>query len=1122
MARPPDHAARERALDPARSFIVQAPAGSGKTELLVRRYLTLLAHVDAPEKILAITFTKKATAEMRARVLDALQRARVEKANCKTAGGNENEKTAAENAGSPELLEIAAAALANDARRKWNLRANTRRLQIHTIDAFCNELVRRMPWSARFGAPPEVMDAPAQLHRRAAKRALDRIEEDEWESCCAQLLELADADWPRARDLLAAMLEKRGQWMPLGRGAGRESLERMWGERVDAELQHIDACFAQELRGEIMELAKFAAENIRAQGGEKLAALRESENFPGANAQCVGQWHALADFLLTQSGALRKRVTKTDGFPPEKKLEKEKMQELLAQLQAQPGAADALAAARRLPNARFGEAEWKSVSELMKLLRLTVSELYLLFTEQNRADFTELTQRAEIALGDEDRPSDLALVFDHRIEHLLMDEFQDTSTSHIELLAGLTRGWQRGDGRTAFFVGDPMQSIYRFREAEVANFLHVREHGLGMLAFEPVALQSNFRSAPPLVEWFNRTFQRVLPKRDDIAESAVRYTEARAHAEEEEEDEGGVHVHAGIGRDARREADAVAAAVEETLQREKSEHTIAVLGRARAHLHEVAAALRRRGVAFQAVDLEKLGARPAIRDLTALTRALVQPADRIAWLSVLRAPWCGMTLADLAALAAESERGAPLPELWRDEKRRAAMSEDGRARLRKLRGALDGALARRGRTGMRQNVEAAWLALGGPAAVESRADLDDCHRYLDLIAQLEDARMEITAGNLAEASENLWARAGGEARVQLLTIHKAKGLEFDSVFLPGLGRGRGRREDELLRWEKLPGQLLIAPFPSSTDKSNPFYRYLAHLDALQERNEDGRLLYVACTRARKHLHLFGGVDAKDGEPSSPRAGSLLELLWPLLRGDFANAARHAESEDGGGDDESAAPGAPELKKFPTEWSPPELPAGIETARAAEDAGGGDEEIEFSWAGEIARARGVVIHEILQHFDADAPNDDAPEKLWRRQLAQQGVPEAQLDAALAHVAAAVDNARRDEKAAWIFSRAHSGIRAEWPLTGMIDGAARHVVIDRSFIDENGVRWIIDFKSGRHEGGDADAFLDRELERHERQLRVYLRVVRQLEEKREVRAALYFPALCGWRELKSAQE
>ncbi|MDA7972102.1 MAG: hypothetical protein MPK10_05950, partial [Gammaproteobacteria bacterium] len=151
------------------------------------------------------------------------------------------------------------------------------------------------------------------------------------------------------------------------------------------------------------------------------------------------------------------------------------------------------------------------------------------------------------------------------------------------------------------------------------------------------------------------------------------------------------------------------------------------------------------------------------------------------------------------------------------------MSEDGRARLRKLRGALDGALARRGRIGMRQNVEAAWLALGGPAAVESRADLDDCHRYLDLIAQLEDARMEITAGNLAEASENLWARAGGEARVQLLTIHKAKGLEFDSVFLPGLGRGRGRREDELLRWEKLPGQLLIAPFPSSTDKSNPFY-----------------------------------------------------------------------------------------------------------------------------------------------------------------------------------------------------------------------------------------------------------------------------------------------------------
>lgn len=1082
MQKPPDSAARERALDPSHSFIVQAPAGSGKTELLARRYLTLLAHVDAPEKVLAITFTKKAAAEMRGRIAGALRDAAQNTAEQKT-----------------ELQKLAANALANDARHGWNVRANSARLRIQTIDSFCAELVRRMPWSARFGAPPEIVEDAAPLHRLAAGRALNRIEEDLPE--CKHLLERVDANWIRARDLLAGMLEKRGQWLPLGRGASREALARMWRQAVEEQLRAIAPRIPRELHARILECAAFADASLSAEGNEKFSALRGAKEFPGAHANCAAAWHALAALFLT-GGKFRKRVDKRLGFPAERREEKERMQTLLAQLGEHAGAAEALQRASLLPAAAFTGAQSESVEMLMQLLRHTMGELHLLFRENNQSDFTELTIRASEALGGEENPTDLALVYDRRIEHLLMDEFQDTSESHFALLKGLTREWQRDDGRSVFFVGDPMQSVYRFREAEVGHFLHVRKHGFGNIALEPLELQSNFRSSPQLVEWFNQTFRQVLPSEDNIAEGAVRYSEARAHVRDVD---GAVHVHAMHARTAGEESDALAAEIANAL-RDDAQKSIAVLGRTRTHLREVAAALHARGIAFQAVELEPLGERAAIRDLVALTRALSQPADRIACLSVLRAPWCGMTLADLAALAA-NQPGAPLPELWRDEKVCAALTHDARARLQVVRDVVDAALARARRMRMRQNVEAAWLALGAPAVVDAD-ELDDCQRYFELLDEMEDERAEFTAQNLRNALEKLWARARGTARVQLLTIHKAKGLEFDTVFLPALGRGAAKSEKELLRWKKLPQQLLIAPLPARAGAKNgddEFYRYLDELDKQQRQNESKRLLYVACTRAKKHLHVFGGVGAN----GKPAAGSLLHFLWPQVEQDFA---RTGAAEEDAPDTADAKPTLQTLHKLPRAWSPPKLPDGIavKTTAHASDA----EEIEFSWAGEIARATGVVMHEILQRAHGAAI--DAQPELWRNKLAQQGVPAEKLDAALAQVTAATESMRDDSRAAWIFSREHREICVEWPLSGVLDGGVRHVIIDRSFVDANGDRWIIDFKSSRHEGGDLDAFLDRELERHRRQLETYAALVGALENRR-VRAALYFPALRGWREL-----
>jgi len=118
------------------------------------------------------------------------------------------------------------------------------------------------------------------------------------------------------------------------------------------------------------------------------------------------------------------------------------------------------------------------------------------------------------------------LRLDYRLQHILVDEFQDTSSAQLELVRLLTAGWQTGDGRSVFCVGDPMQSIYGFRQAEVRAFLELAEDGIGELRFDVQRLRDNFRSAKAVVEWINACFSRVLPRTIAIA-APSRFVRAR-------------------------------------------------------------------------------------------------------------------------------------------------------------------------------------------------------------------------------------------------------------------------------------------------------------------------------------------------------------------------------------------------------------------------------------------------------------------------------------------------------------------------------------------------------------------------------------------------------------------
>ncbi|MEX2264961.1 MAG: UvrD-helicase domain-containing protein [Bryobacteraceae bacterium] len=1100
---------RLRALDPERSFIVQAPAGSGKTELLTQRYLKLLSRVSAPEEILAITFTRKSAAEMRNRIVKALEIAR--------------QNRAPEQAHGRMTWMLARDVLARDREAGWNLTANPARLRIQTIDSLSAALTRQMPLLARFGAQPETTDKPEDLYREAARNTLAMLEDGERYGAALEcLLRHLDNHTPKLEELLVGMLGRRDQWLRhVVADSQREALERDLRKTIVSALAEVQRGAPEEARREITELAAAAADTLAAlKQASAINACLDMFALPGETLDDRERWLGIAEMVLTVKGRIRKAVDKRTGFRPENRAEKQRCLALLQTLSAPEYAAwlNKLHALRRLPPESYKDNQWEVLEALFTLLPVAVAQLTLVFRERGKVDFSEVAQAAALALGSPENPTDLALSLDCRLQHLLVDEFQDTSLTQYELLERLTAGWTAGDGRTFFAVGDPMQSIYRFREADVGLFLAARSQGIGALRPEPVALRVNFRSRQGIVSWVNESFPLIFPNEEDLAGGAVPFSKSEAFHPAVEEP--AVEVHPFLANDAQAEAAQVAELVREARERDP-EGTIAILVRARTHLSQIALALEEQRLAFQAVDIEQLGERPAIQDLLALTRALLHPADRVAWLAVLRAPWCGLTLADLHSLAAERHDTA-VWELLRDAACIERLSGDGRARAGRLAATFDTALSERGRRPLRRCVEGVWLALGGPACLPSESDLEDANAFFALLEELEEGGDLLDFDRLSRRVEALFAapNAGAGDSLQLLTMHKAKGLEFDTVILPGLGRQPRHDDPKLLAWIERRGCLLLAPARETGKERDPLGEYIRWLEKERATNEEGRLLYVAATRAKKRLHLLGHTtfDGQKGVIREPDAGSLLRRLWPVVRDEFGRAERPPEVAQA----EEVAPSPGVIRRIPGGWVPPAPPEAVPVTRGQlrETAPDKPVEVEFRWAGQTVRHVGTVVHRMLQRISEEGLDKWSVERLADRRpvveasLRSLGVPLAGLEHAVSKVERALRCALDDSFGRWVLDSQREDVRSEHALSGVVDGRVQRIIADRTFVAD-GVRWIVDFKTGEHEGGDLEGFLDNERERYRRQLEAYARMFARID-AHPIRLALYFPLYRARRE------
>jgi ATP-dependent exoDNAse (exonuclease V) beta subunit len=1124
---PADQGVRERALVLGSSFHLEAPAGSGKTSVLLARLLALLARVEEPEELLALTFTRKAAGELRTRVMELLW---------------------AKAAPSPEAPPLQ--------RQLWGLgqkvfqrhgaeaalKLAPERLPIMTFHSFCAQLLRLSPQA---GVPLEFQllkerdsdwlkqEAVEELRRRLAARP----SQDPVRRALVRRLVRLNNDWGRLARELRGLLKRRdglGDFLELARFSREpDAYQDLLAQRYRLALEPFLRELVQGFKS--CELGKRWGQFWRElkQPGSSLADTLPPW-LPGAAPEDLPRWQTLAQVLLTQGGDLRKQLTPKYGFPPD--FQKTNWPEILHTLP--PAAVKRLRLCGKLSPTATRPEEVTALQDLVILLGETLALYEELCARRGALDFIALEQAA-LNLLKVDDPGELLLHLDLRLQHLLVDEFQDTSEPQMELICRLVSGWEAAGERTLVVVGDPKQSIYGWRQAKVRLFTESRQ-GLPCspgpsFPLEPLLLTTNFRSTRTLIEWANGVFGDTVMAGGTSEEVQFHAATPRPGAPPGEAPS--LAIFSGVDDLSPREAEArwLARQVSLAVASRQEQETIGILLFARTHLRFYLKALSDAGLAVRVREGLKLGDSRVVAHLHNLARALVRPQDGVAWAAVLRGPWSPQSLETLARVAQSPG------ELWPEKWRRVSAQGDCPPDLQRLGGSLLNAQSQVGRRPLGDLLQA-WLdevnAWPGIASWEGPAGVANARTYLDLLNEAEsglpEATFEAADFNLEEAFQPPDPRAQSSP-VEVMTVHGAKGLEFDRVFLPYLDWGPLKNEDKILPFllEELPGAGVSAlglARPYFQEKQSSLYLLLQDLKNRRIVAEARRLFYVAVTRARRSLALSGVLKPKkDGEWAVPE-NSPLGWLWahyepaglvpgapltwpgPGLRVELFTAVPPLLTP------------APEFPELPPPWdlqpeAAPyalEFPSRLAALEGEAGAVSGQIDEEDAWpltgaAAELPRLRGEVIHRLLETL---AKGGDLPdEAAVAAALRQQGLsPEPAATLAM-ELLVEVEACRRDVFLAPLLNPALPGAVSEWLLeTPAGPGVIRRGVIDRLVFDGK-TWWLLDYKTSRPATGENwDDFIARETEKYRPQLLAY----REMTAKAKglppdaVRVALYFTA------------
>ncbi|KKN89574.1 hypothetical protein LCGC14_0237060 [marine sediment metagenome] len=1078
---PHDADIRAKSIDPRRSVALLAPAGSGKTTQLIYRLMALLTVVEVPEHILTITFTNKAAGEIVERVTEAL---------AKAATGIEPEL-----AHERPLYLLGKLALERDRLLGWNLQLNPGRLRIMTFDAYCAKLAATMPIMSGFGGG-RTAESPELIYRRAILETLGSVNDDtipdELRTALESVLAFARNQFEVLVPLFSNLLAKRDQWVGEILHVNAEELSSMLQSIVTQEADHAIGVLQANGFGRCWEIFSDAAV---VQGYPHFA---WAANSPTDNTEEGREFHRLAAaVLLKADGGVRSKVTVRDGFPP-KEEPTTRMNAFLSDIKGNADVEAALNSLLILPDAEYPAASAVMIEHLTIIMRYLLANLMVAFDDSAAVDFQEVAQRAIQALGTGDEVGE-ALLEEDRVYHLLVDEDQDTSPSQYQLLSRLVSDWsEHEDGRSVFMCGDQAQSIYLFRGATVEKFTEMVKRGsFGPKKLDVYHLRVNFRSSPVVVNWNNEVFGELFAGEGNNFVSSVPFRTA----------DGKVTVEA-VTTGEEGEAARVVELVQDAFS-ENPDQSVAILVRGRSHLKAILPALKAADITVTGTDIDPITESAPVSEVISLIRALWHKADRTSWLALMRSAFVGLSWDDCLVVA---RGGSVVLDALRSESVADALSPEGKVRVDRFLSALDAVEVSTRSDELAWKVRALWMSLGGMASVD-HVELGDVKTVFKLLAShtstgdLTDPQEFFAALNRLYASP----KAGS---VQIMTIHKSKGLEFDTVIVPSLQKSGGRDDTPLFYWRSMQDGFFLAPNIGHQDEASPesrLFNFIGKIVKKDQRDELDRICYVAFTRAKQNLHVLAYREEGDFEAGGPN--TLLGRLKHVLADLTVEVATPASGNvKVGGVPSKARLDCTHAVGAPTNcFRPANANDSVPTEDELHDELREGEGNDFR-----AKIEGIVYHRMvemiakegLEHWSIDrvGAKAQAVASLMRR----EGYPIRDVPAGRDRILDLLRTTLQSEKGRWILSK-HDEDGQEVQLSGYRNGRWIHRYLDRPFVD-GGCYWITDWKTPAcPEGCDVDDFVRTVANRYRAKMHEYKAVVIEAGVTLPVRLGLYLPSV-----------